>query len=50
MVFTARSVYVRSQAMGIELPIMTEVYRVLYEDKPPLEAVSALMLRRPKPE
>ena len=49
-VYTARSVHSRSEAMGIELPIMAEVYRVLYEDKPPLAAVSALMLRSPKKE
>ena len=49
-VYTARSVHSRSQAMGIELPIMAEVFRVLYENKPPLEAVSALMLRSPKKE
>lgn len=49
-VYTARSVYERSTAMGIELPIMTEVYRVLYEGKPPMVAVQDLMLRRPKRE
>ena len=49
-VYTARSVYARSHAMGVELPIMTEVYRVLYEDKPLLEAVNALMMREPKKE
>jgi len=49
-VYTSRSVFFRSKAMGIELPIMIEVYRVLYEDKPALEAVSTLMLREPKKE
>jgi glycerol-3-phosphate dehydrogenase (NAD(P)+) len=49
-VFTARSVFDRAQAMGIELPIMTQVYRVLYEDKSPMNAVAELMLRTPKPE
>ena len=49
-VYTARSVYFRSKAMGIELPITTEVYRALYEDKPPLAAVQDLMLRMPKKE
>jgi len=49
-VFTARSVYERSNSMGVELPIMTEVYRVLYEDKPPRAAVQELMIRRPKKE
>lgn len=49
-VYTAKSIYDRSTAMGIELPIMSEVYRVLYENKPPLAAVQDLMLRRPKQE
>lgn len=49
-VYTAKSVHERASAMGIELPIMTEVYRVLYEGKPPLAAVQDLMIRRPKKE
>jgi glycerol-3-phosphate dehydrogenase (NAD(P)+) len=49
-VYTAHSVYFRSHAMGVELPIMTEVYRVLYENKPPEESLSALMMRQPKKE
>jgi glycerol-3-phosphate dehydrogenase (NAD(P)+) len=44
-VYTTRSVYARTRAMGVEMPILTEVYRVLYEGKPPLRAVSDLMLR-----
>jgi glycerol-3-phosphate dehydrogenase (NAD(P)+) len=49
-VYTTRSVYTRSRTMGIEMPIVTEVYRVLYEGKSPLQAVSDLMLRRPAAE
>lgn len=49
-VFTTRSVHERAQQMGIEMPITSEVYRVLYEDKDPLAAVNDLMLRRPKGE
>jgi len=49
-VYTSRSVYFRARSMGIELPIMTEVYRALYEDKPAAEAVNALMVRQPKKE
>lgn len=49
-IYTARSVYFRAKAMGIELPIMTEVYRVLYEGKSPLDGVADLMLRSPKKE
>lgn len=45
-VFTTRSISARVRTMGIEMPILAEVYRVLYENKPPLQAVSDLMLRR----
>jgi glycerol-3-phosphate dehydrogenase len=36
--------------MGLDLPIITEAYRVLYEGKSPTEAVPALMGRSPKGE
>jgi glycerol-3-phosphate dehydrogenase (NAD(P)+) len=49
-VYTARSVHDRAGQMGLDLPITTEVYRVLYEDKEPRAAVNDLMLRRPKGE
>jgi glycerol-3-phosphate dehydrogenase (NAD(P)+) len=49
-VSTTRSVYDRSQRMGIDMPITTEVYRVLYEDKDPRAAVNDLMLREPRGE
>jgi len=42
---TAKSAYDLSRRLGIELPIITEVYRVLYENKPALEAVKDLMGR-----
>ena len=42
-----RSVHRRTRAMGVEMPILNEVHGVLYEGKPPLRAVSDLMLRRP---
>jgi glycerol-3-phosphate dehydrogenase (NAD(P)+) len=45
-VYTTRGVYARMTAMGVEMPIVAEVYRVLYEGKPPLQAVGDLMLRR----
>jgi glycerol-3-phosphate dehydrogenase (NAD(P)+) len=48
--YTARSVYERAGVMGIDMPITTEVYRVLYENKDPRLAVSYLMLREPKGE
>lgn len=44
-VYTTRSVHVRAQQLGIDMPIAAEIYRVLYEDKSPLQAVSDLMLR-----
>ena len=49
-VYTARSVHARAQRMGVEMPITAEVYRVLYEGKPPREAVTALMVRPTKVE
>ena len=49
-VTTARSVYERTRQMGLDMPVMTAIYRVLYEDKSPLEAVEELMARRPRAE
>jgi glycerol-3-phosphate dehydrogenase (NAD(P)+) len=42
---TTKSAYDLSKRLGIELPIVSEVYRVLYEDKPVREAVRDLMSR-----
>ena len=42
---TARSAFDLANKLGIELPIVREVYRVLYEDKPVLQAVEDLMSR-----
>jgi glycerol-3-phosphate dehydrogenase (NAD(P)+) len=44
-VFTAKSVYEKSMLMGIPMPICTEVYRVIYDNKNPRDAVQALMQR-----
>lgn len=49
-VYTARAVYARTEHMGVAMPITREVYRVLYEDKNPQEAVRDLMLREPTSE
>ena len=49
-VYTTRSVHERAARMGIDMPIMAEVYRVLYEGKDPRGAVDDLMLRSPKGE
>ncbi|MFO0809462.1 MAG: NAD(P)H-dependent glycerol-3-phosphate dehydrogenase [Gemmataceae bacterium] len=45
-VYTTKSVYERTQRMGVEMPILIEVYRVLYEGKPAKAAVNDLMVRR----
>jgi glycerol-3-phosphate dehydrogenase (NAD(P)+) len=42
---TAKSAYDLQKKLGLELPIITEAYRVLYEDKPALDAVKDLMSR-----
>ena len=47
---TSRAAYNLALREGIEMPIVSEVYRVLFEDKPATEAVRALMVREPKPE
>jgi len=47
---TAKSAYHLAAREGVDMPIVTEVYRVLYEDKAPLEAVTSLMTRPLKSE
>jgi hypothetical protein len=47
---TTRSAYELSRREGVEMPIVEAMYRVLYEDLPPLEAVVALMTRRLRAE
>jgi glycerol-3-phosphate dehydrogenase (NAD(P)+) len=49
-VYTTRSVHDKAAKMGIDMPITREIYQVLYQDKDPLAAVSALMLREPTSE
>src|SRR4029078_6270319 len=39
-VYTPRSVHARARQMGVEMPIVAEVYSVLYEGKPPPQAVN----------
>jgi glycerol-3-phosphate dehydrogenase (NAD(P)+) len=46
----ARAVFNKIDEMGLELPILSEVYRVLYEHKTPLQAVSDLESRPQGPE
>lgn len=47
---TAKSVYNLSRKLGVEMPISHEVYRVLYEDRSPADAVYRLMTRSLKNE
>jgi len=49
-VATARSARALASLHHVEMPISEEVYRVLFEDKPPKQAVSDLMQRGLKPE
>ena len=47
---TAKSVYNLSRKIGVEMPISEEMYRILYEDLSPKEAVHRLMTRDLKKE
>jgi glycerol-3-phosphate dehydrogenase (NAD(P)+) len=47
---TAKSAFDLGKRLGVELPIIDECYRVLYEDKPVLQAVKDLMGRELTPE
>ena len=42
---TAQSAYDLGQKLGVDLPIINETYKVLYEDKPVLQALRDLMSR-----
>ncbi len=47
---TTLSAYQLGQKLGVSMPITEQMYQILYEDKDPQEAVSALMLRTLKSE
>lgn len=47
---TSKSAYNLARREGVEMPIVEEVYRVLYEDRSPSEAVVTLMTRPLKRE
>lgn len=47
---TAKSVYALSRRFDVEMPICNEVYRILYEDASPAEALHRLMTRELKQE
>jgi glycerol-3-phosphate dehydrogenase (NAD(P)+) len=47
---TTRLVYQRSRDLGVDMPITEQVYRMLYEDLPAIDAVRNLLLRSQKAE
>ncbi len=47
---TTRQAMGAAQRLQVELPIVEQVYRVIYEERPPLEAVRALLTRPPAQE
>ncbi len=49
-VLAARAVWEKAQSLGIEMPITEQIYLIIYEGKPPQEAVTDLMRRALKPE
>jgi glycerol-3-phosphate dehydrogenase (NAD(P)+) len=49
-VITARSAHMLAVRTGVEMPITTEVYRMLYEDKPVRDVLKSLVGRERKAE
>lgn len=49
-VATARELYALANRMDVDMPITEQVYRVLYEDRSPQQAVEALLSREPRKE
>lgn len=47
---TAKIVHEVAKEKGIEMPIVNEIYKVLYEEKNPVQSANDLMLRDLKPE
>lgn len=47
---TTLSAWQLAEKLGVAMPITEQMYRILYEDKPPREAVSDLMLRHRRAE
>ena len=47
---TARELFRKSQALDVEMPISEQVYRIIFEQLNPAEAVSALISRQPRAE
>ncbi|MEM7276535.1 MAG: NAD(P)H-dependent glycerol-3-phosphate dehydrogenase [Pseudomonadota bacterium] len=49
-VLAAKAVHQKAKGLNIEMPICEQIYRILYEDAPPADAVKALMSRGLKAE
>ena len=49
-VATAKAAYDLAKKYNVEMPITTEIFKVLYENKDPKIAVHDLMTRAPKTE
>jgi glycerol-3-phosphate dehydrogenase (NAD(P)+) len=47
---TTLSAYQLAQKLGVAMPITEQMYRILYEEKNPRQAVSDLMMRQQRPE
>jgi glycerol-3-phosphate dehydrogenase (NAD(P)+) len=47
---TAAAAHALASRFEVEMPIVNQMYAILEEGKPPLEAVKELMLRDPRPE
>jgi glycerol-3-phosphate dehydrogenase (NAD(P)+) len=47
---TARSAYACARQLGIDTPVLDQVHAILFEGRPPLEALRGLFLRDPRPE
>jgi glycerol-3-phosphate dehydrogenase (NAD(P)+) len=47
---TAREIYELAKSHAVDMPIVAQVYAVIYEGLPPRDAVQALMEREPKAE
>jgi len=47
---TARELYRKSKALDVEMPISEQVYRIVFEQLDPAQAVNALLSREPRAE
>jgi glycerol-3-phosphate dehydrogenase (NAD(P)+) len=47
---TTRAAFELARRVGVEMPIIEQMYAILYEGRAPADALRALMTRDPKPE